>query len=170
MLMFALLPVSKSDDILDRRSGSKRIRPNDKESPMGNAERISDRGGTLSVSPSATKTVIVVDDDPGFRELIASILRKAGYLVDQAADGSEAIVLARTGRIDLLITDIVMPNREGIETIQYFSKALPKVPIVAVSGAKSYLRPAKALGAAATLEKTSVAADILQVVRSIIGE
>jgi DNA-binding NarL/FixJ family response regulator len=71
--------------------------------------------------------------------------------------------------VDLVITDIVMPNREGIETIRYFSKALPNIPIVAVSGISSYLRPAKALGAAATLEKTSVIADLLGTVQSVIG-
>jgi CheY-like chemotaxis protein len=137
---------------------------------MGYAERISDRSETLAVSPPRLKTVLVVDDDTGFRELIASILVKAGYRVHEAADGSEAIAAARESQIDLLITDIVMPNREGIETIQYFSKALPNVPIVAVSGSSQYLRSAKALGAAATLEKTSVATDLLLFVRSVIGE
>ena len=121
------------------------------------------------MSPSPQKTVLVVDDDAGFRELAASILCKGGYRVDEAGDGSEAIAAAQKSPIDLLITDIVMPNREGIETIQYFSKALPKVPIVAVSGSSCYLRPAKALGAAAILEKTSVADDLLRIVRSVIG-
>jgi CheY-like chemotaxis protein len=99
-----------------------------------------------------------------------SILCKAGYQVDEAADGSEASMVARKRQIDLLVTDILMPNREGIETIQYFSKALPNVPIVAVSGSSCYLRSAKALGATATLEKTSVATDLLPIVRSLIGE
>jgi CheY-like chemotaxis protein len=137
---------------------------------MGNAEGISDRSATLPESSFSRKTVLVVDDDTGFRELITSILCKAGYQVDKAADGSEAITVARNRQIDLLITDIVMPNREGIETIQYFSKALPNVPIVAVSGSSRYLRSAKALGATATLEKTSVATDLLHLVRSVIGE
>ena len=137
---------------------------------MGNAEGIADRSGTLSGSPFTRKTVLVVDDDTGFRELVTSILSEAGYQVDQAADGSEAIVVAGKSEINLLITDIVMPIREGIETIRYFSKALPKVPIVAVSGTSRYLQVAKALGAAATLEKTSVAADLLHTVRRVIGE
>jgi CheY-like chemotaxis protein len=129
---------------------------------------ISDRSEGTCALPR--KTVLVVDDDPCFRDLIVSILCRAGYQVDEVADGAEAILLARKRQVDLLITDIVMPNREGIETIQYFSKELPNVPIVAVSGNSSYLRPAKALGAAATLEKTSVTADLLCTVQSIIGE
>jgi CheY-like chemotaxis protein len=128
---------------------------------------ISDRlaGPTLSTR----RTILVVDDDPCFRDLTVTILSRAGYQVEEAADGTEAMLFARNSQIDLVITDIVMPNREGIETIRYFSKALPNVPIVAVSGNRSYLRPAKALGAAATLEKISVAADLLDTVRSVIG-
>jgi CheY-like chemotaxis protein len=129
---------------------------------------ISDR--SEGVCELRRKTILVVDDDPGFRDLMVSILCGAGYQVDAVADGAEAILLARQSQIDLLITDIVMPNREGIETIRYFSKALPNVPIVAVSGNSSYLQPAKALGAAATLEKTAVSADLLCTVQSVIGD
>jgi CheY-like chemotaxis protein len=129
---------------------------------------ISDRSEKACVL--SRKAILVVDDDPYFRNLMVSILCRAGYQVDEAADGSEAIVVARKSEIDLLITDIVMPNREGIETIQYFSKALPKIPIVAVSGSSCYLRSAKVLGATATLEKASVAADLLHTVRRVIGE
>jgi CheY-like chemotaxis protein len=136
---------------------------------VDNAAQVSDRSGAFCASSLGRKTVLVVDDDPCFRELLAAILSKAGYQVDGVADGSEAVLFAGNNQIDLLITDIVMPNREGIETIQYFSKLLPKVPIVAVSGNSSYLRPAKALGAVATMEKTAVVADLLRIVRSVIG-
>jgi DNA-binding NtrC family response regulator len=136
---------------------------------MDNAEPISDRRGASSTS-LRRKMVLVVDDDSGFRELVVSILSKAGYQVDGVADGSEAMAFAGRNQIDLLITDIVMPNREGIETIQYFSKLVPKVPIVAVSGNGRYLRSAKALGAVATMEKTAVVADLLRIVRSVIEE
>jgi DNA-binding NtrC family response regulator len=136
---------------------------------MDNAERISDRRGASSTS-LRRKMVLVVDDDSGFRELIVSILSTAGYQVDGVADGSEAMAFAGSNQIDLLITDIVMPNREGIETIQYFSKLVPKVPIVAVSGNGRYLRSAKALGAVATMEKTAVVADLLRIVRSAIED
>jgi CheY-like chemotaxis protein len=136
---------------------------------MDNAERISDRLGASGAS-LRRKMVLVVDDDSGFRELIVSILSKAGYQVDGVADGSEAMAFAGRNQIDLLITDIVMPNREGIETIQYFSKLVPKVPIVAVSGNGRYLRSAKALGAVAIMEKTAVVADLLRIVRSVTEE
>jgi CheY-like chemotaxis protein len=102
--------------------------------------------------------------------LVAAILSKAGYHVDGVVDGSEAIGFASKNEIDLIITDIVMPNREGIETIQYFSKLVPRVPIVSVSGNSRYLRSAKALGAVATLEKTAIFQDLLHTVQSVIGE
>jgi CheY-like chemotaxis protein len=136
---------------------------------MDNAHGIYD-GWRPSSASLRRKRVLVVDDDSGFRELIVSILSKAGYQVDGVADGSEAMTFAGGNQIDLLITDIVMPNREGIETIQYFSKLVPKVPVVAVSGNGRYLRSAKALGAVATMEKTAVVADLLRIVRSVIEE
>jgi DNA-binding NtrC family response regulator len=136
---------------------------------MDNAQHISDLWKASRAS-LRRKRVLVVDDDSGFRELIASILCQAGYQVDGAADGSEAMSFVAKSQIDLLITDIVMPNREGIETIQYFSKLVPKVPVVAVSGNGRYLRSAKALGAVATMEKTAVVTDLLRIVRSVIEE
>src|SRR5580704_11168531 len=95
-------------------------------------ELISDPSALPAVLPG--KTILVVDDDPCFRDLTVTILSRAGYQVEEASDGIEAIQRASGSRIDLVITDIVMPNREGIETIRYFSKALPNVPIVAISG------------------------------------
>jgi CheY-like chemotaxis protein len=137
---------------------------------MDHVEPVCQHAGSVRASSFRRKTVLVVDDEPYFRELTACILSKAGYQVDGASDGSEAIRLAGEHQIDLLVMDIVMPNREGIETIQYFSKIVPKVPIVAVSGSRCYLRPARALGAVATLEKMDVASDLLSTVRSVIGE
>jgi CheY-like chemotaxis protein len=137
---------------------------------MDTIQPISDSEGPTCASSARRKTVLVVDDELYFRELVAAILSKAGYHVDGVVDGSEAIAFASKNQIDLLITDIVMPNREGIETIQYFSKLVPKVPIVAVSGSSRYLRSAKALGAVAVLEKTATVPDLLHTVQSLIGE
>ena len=136
---------------------------------MDNTQLTSDRAGLSCASSPRRKSVLVVDDDAYFRELVATILCKAGYQAHGVVDGSEAIAFASKNRIDLLITDIVMPNREGIETIQYFSKLVPKVPIVAVSGNSRYLQSAKALGAVAALEKTATVPDLLHTVQSLIG-
>jgi CheY-like chemotaxis protein len=125
---------------------------------------------TFARSPIRLKTVLVVDDDVLFRALVISILSSAGYKVDEAADGSEAIARVAKQHFDVMITDLVMPNREGLETIQYFSQHFPQVPIVAVSGKASYLRSASVLGAVATVEKTGVVAHLLGTIRRTMGE
>jgi CheY-like chemotaxis protein len=74
-----------------------------------NTEPIS--GDKTRVKPRGlSKTVLVVDDDPQFRDLIRSILGPAGYQVEQAEDGSNAVAISREIQIDLLITDLIMTN------------------------------------------------------------
>jgi len=83
----------------------------------------------------------------------------------QAGDGSQAVAMSRRTPIDVLIADLVMPNAEGIETIQHFARHFPQVPIVPISGKSAYLALAKNLGAADALDKTRVYQDLLSVVR-----
>jgi len=101
------------------------------------------------------RRILLVDDDPAIRELLRQVLEEAGYKVVDAGEGKEAIRVARTLHFDLLITDLVMPGREGIELIQHFRQSYSDVKIIAMSGAASgqYLRIANALGADAVLEK-----------------
>jgi DNA-binding response OmpR family regulator len=103
------------------------------------------------------------------RDAVAAVLGNAGYQVFQASDGAAAIADTRVRPIALLITDLVMPGQEGIETIQYFTQEFPTIPIIAMSGMREYLPMAKALGAAVALEKPIGFADLLQAVRSLIG-
>jgi two-component system, OmpR family, response regulator len=86
----------------------------------------------------------------------------------EADDGLQAVTISGQNPIDLLITDLVMPNAEGMEIIQHFSRNHPHVPIVAISGKSAYLAPAKILGAAATIEKTRVFEDLLSVVQRVL--
>jgi CheY-like chemotaxis protein len=105
---------------------------------------------------SAVKTILVVDDEDAIRELFQDLLSAAGYQVLVASDGRQAVDLLRRGMTpDLLITDLVMPNQEGIETIQAVRQQFPKMKIIAMSGAfgGQFLRMAKLLGADATLMK-----------------
>ena len=99
--------------------------------------------------------VLVVDDDPSVRGLFTTILRGGGYDVTVACDGEEAQKILPSRSFDLVITDLVMPNREGIETIRAIRKSHPGVRIIAVSGAYGgrFLGIAAMLGAEATLVK-----------------
>jgi DNA-binding NtrC family response regulator len=103
------------------------------------------------------------------REALVAALTSAGYEVFQASNGNAAIADTRQREVALLITDLVMPEGEGIETIRYFTQAFPRIPIIAMSGMPEYLPVAKALGAAVVLKKPIAYADLLQAVRNLIG-
>lgn len=125
--------------------------------------------GSTHASVLKARSILVVDDNAIMRDAVAKVLGNAGYQVFQAADGDAAIADTHQRPVDLLITDLVMPGREGIETIQHFIQKFPRIPIIAMSGMPEYLPMAKALGAAVALEKPIAFAALLQAVRSLIG-
>jgi two-component system cell cycle sensor histidine kinase/response regulator CckA len=104
---------------------------------------------------SASMRVLLVDDEPGVRSFLRSVLEPEGYELKEAADGEQALKMLRTWTADLVITDLVMPEKEGLETIQILRLDYPKVRILAISGAGggSYLSVAKHLGAHGVLAK-----------------
>jgi DNA-binding NtrC family response regulator len=100
--------------------------------------------------------VLVVDDDPDFRTLVRLLLTDSEFSVSEAADGASALLLMRQRRFGALIVDIVMPDRDGLETIVAVHKLYPECPILATSGAgfrNFYLQSARLLGAWIVLEK-----------------
>ncbi|MDH5328219.1 MAG: response regulator [Gammaproteobacteria bacterium] len=105
-------------------------------------------------------TILVIDDNVDFRESLADLLRLDGYDVLEAPDGDEGINIYKQNPIDLVITDIVMPNKEGISTIIELKKIQPDVKIFSVSGGgrstldpAACLQPASKLGAMYTFQK-----------------
>jgi CheY-like chemotaxis protein len=110
--------------------------------------------------------ILVVDDEPAIRQLLRTVLEEAGYEVMEAGNGEEAVRLAGGTSIDLVVTDLVMPDKEGIELIQYFRKSLPDVKMIALSGVgySQYLRMAQMLGAHAVFEKPFATEDLLKTV------
>lgn len=103
------------------------------------------------------KRILLVDDDAAVRDSIAMVLEGAGFEVDQADQGATGMRLLRAHEPDLVITDILMPQKEGIETIREIRALLPKTPIVAISGSAEpradYLKMAQTFGASAVLAK-----------------
>jgi CheY-like chemotaxis protein len=101
--------------------------------------------------------VLLIDDEELVRATLRYALERAGHAVTEAANGREGIKALDRGGIDLVITDIVMPEMEGIETIRAAKKAHPEVKIVAISGAASaavdFLELAGRLGADEVLRK-----------------
>jgi CheY-like chemotaxis protein len=82
------------------------------------------------------ESVLVVDDEPAVRHFTSRVLREAGYGVEEAADGVEALRLIRTKVVDLgaVVSDIVMPRMNGVELLQSLSLERPGLPVILMSG------------------------------------
>jgi DNA-binding response OmpR family regulator len=119
--------------------------------------------------------ILVVDDDIDLRLTMQEMLQAEGYEVSVAADGAQGIALQRKQPASLLITDIFMPNKEGIETIRDFRAEFPDVPIIAMSGGGrlkrrgSTLFAAKEIGAAVILRKPFEMSDLLRSVAAALN-
>ena len=103
-------------------------------------------------------SILIVDDDHQIRKLLVRLLEKEGNHVTVASNGDEAIKQYDKAHIDLVITDIVMPEKEGIETIMELKRLDPEIKIIAISGGgkvspENYLGMAKSMGAIYTIEK-----------------
>jgi CheY-like chemotaxis protein len=115
------------------------------------------------------RSILIVDDDETGRRIIAEVLDAAGYEVVQAANGREALELLAKRPTDLLLTEIVMPEREGLQLIQEVRKLHPETRIVAMSGnrrAGNYLSVARVLGASETLRKPLTVSELLRSLRA----
>lgn len=113
--------------------------------------------------------ILLVDDDPLVLESLDMTLKEFGHEVTPVDDGVYAVEEAARNDFDLLITDLIMPGIEGIETIRHFQKHHPGVGIIAISGgarvsSTPYLKIAKAMGAEATLAKPFTASELYEAV------
>lgn len=103
--------------------------------------------------------VLVIDDETGVREMIAESLKFCGYRVFQAANGKNALeMIGRGEKPDIVITDLIMPEQDGMETILSIRKDFPEVRLVAISGGGrrnnvDFLTLAEDLGADSALPK-----------------
>jgi DNA-binding response OmpR family regulator len=115
--------------------------------------------------------ILVADDEAAVRGFLRFVLEGAGYHVIEAADGKQALRQARAGRVDLVITDLVMPELEGIETIQALRREVPGVGIIAVSGAfeGQFLPVAEMMGADAVLTKPVSPESLLATVAKVLN-
>lgn len=118
------------------------------------------------------KRILVVDDEIEIRRIAARVLEGAGYEVAQAGNGIEAMNLVGAGDCDLVVLDMVMPEKEGAETVREIRRGHPGLPVLAISGvvnAAFYLTTAKYLGATATLRKPFTPEELLGLVAELLA-
>jgi CheY-like chemotaxis protein len=119
------------------------------------------------------KQILIIDDDSQFRLMLRRLLEKEGYEVHEADNGKQGLAAYRSMQTDLVITDIIMPEKEGVETIVALRKEYPSVKIIAISGGGrnapgDYLMLARKLGAHATMEKPLNRSLLLEEVRHLV--
>jgi DNA-binding response OmpR family regulator len=119
------------------------------------------------------KRILIVEDEPVIGEAIAEGLEEAGYEADYFADGDQALASFDEHRHGLVVTDVVMPNREGFDLLREFKKRAPGTGVVVISGGgrfvtgDSLLELAERLGADATLAKPFRVAELVRLVKEL---
>jgi DNA-binding response OmpR family regulator len=121
------------------------------------------------------RKILIIDDDEQILPMLAHAMELAGYAAVTALDGREGQRLLEKQPFDLVITDIIMPEREGMETITYIKKNFPAIKIIAISGGgrigpETYLPAALELGADDALAKPFAMEELLTSVRKLLGE
>lgn len=122
--------------------------------------------------------ILVVDDEIEIRDILREILERAGHEVSEASDGGEALRLTEREPFDMVVTDIVIPTKNGLEVILKLRKDSPATPVVAMSGffvnypdhEIEYLSAAKAFGCRHVLKKPFSRREVLETVGAALGE
>jgi DNA-binding response OmpR family regulator len=120
------------------------------------------------------KRILLIEDDESLRKLLRMSLEGAGYAVTEAPDGKVGLGLLAKAPADLVITDLVMPGKEGLETILEMRRSRPHQKIIAMSGGsrmgtKDNLTMAKNFGASLVFLKPFSLAEIIAGVSSLLG-
>ena len=124
------------------------------------------------MSPPAKLKILVVDDEQVVLDYIDLILNCQGYQVSKATDGIKGLESLEAELPDMVLTDITMPDMEGIEFIRKARRLAPDVPIIAMSGhpvGQKFLTSARLLGVKATLTKPFSRGTLVECVQKILG-
>lgn len=117
--------------------------------------------------------ILVIDDDAQVLAMLQKMLEREGYEVVVASDGNKGVKCYRENPTDLIITDLIMPEKEGIETIIELRRDFPDIKIIAMSGGgrnnpKAYLGIAENLGTQYTFAKPIKRKELLKAVRELL--
>ena len=114
------------------------------------------------------RPILIIDDDEQIRAFLRQVLEEAGYMVIEAPNGQEGLRQFRQTPTALVITDLLMPDGDGLEVTMALHRESPKVKIIAItggSGPRDFLDTAKLLGAHRTMKKPVTAAELLHAVQ-----
>lgn len=120
--------------------------------------------------------ILIVDDEPSVRDMVVAMIEPTGYQVIEAGNGAEACTACKEVSVDLIITDIVMPVKNGIDLIMEVKKEYPDISVIAMSGGGGitgrydYLEIAKLVGAKNILKKPFDMADLRSAVDNIFNK
>lgn len=120
------------------------------------------------------KRILIIDDEPTILLMMKKMIERAGYKVDLASNGLNGIALLEKNSFDLVITDIIMPEKEGLEIISELRRDYPNIKIIAISGGgrlspEGYLVSADLLGADRVLKKPFERKDLITSINDLIG-
>jgi len=118
--------------------------------------------------------ILIIDDDNQMREMLRQMMDRAGYETSEAPNGKVGMQIMHSADVDLVITDLYMPEKEGLETVTELRRDFPQVKIIAISGGYrsgfgSHLPIAKELGADRIFKKPFGRDEILDAVRSLLA-
>ena len=118
--------------------------------------------------------ILVIDDEDPIRRMLRAALEQRGHEVIEAREGKEALQLHRTAPVELVITDILMPEKDGLEVIMTLRREAPQLKVIAMSGGGRFkqteaLLIAEPLGAYATLRKPFDLEAMLEIVNKALA-
>ena len=120
------------------------------------------------------RRILIIDDEPYILLMLKKMLERAGYEVDLASNGREGMAVFEQNSADLVITDIIMPDKEGLELILEMKKKRPELKIIAMSGGgrispESYLECARHFGAEKVFQKPFRQKEIVSAVKELLS-
>jgi DNA-binding NtrC family response regulator len=118
--------------------------------------------------------ILIIDDEESLRSLLRRVLTRAGHETQEVGDGKAGLKAVGEGAFDLVITDIIMPEMEGIDFILQLHRRAPGLPIIAMSGGgrirpEGYLKTAQLAGAKKALTKPFTIAELQSAVAECLG-
>ena len=119
--------------------------------------------------------ILIIDDEAMIRDLLVKILEREGYETVTASGGKDGIKIHRENPADLIITDLIMPEKDGLETIMELRRDFKDVKIIAMSGggkidSETYLQIAKTMGAIETIAKPFDLRELLKTVQELLEQ